>query len=95
MSEFNLLMANGSILGDIQGKFTCCAWNGMSTNDLFLFERKLSSRINYFKVNDSFDWFSDHKSVSFSIRVNVFFQKNSGSWSMETVAETKFKMESG
>ena len=101
MSEFNLLMANGSMLGDIQGKFTCCAWNGMSTNDLFLFERKLSSRINYFKVNDSFDWFSDHKSVSFSIRVNVFsrrtqlhgalkqFQKPKLKWSQDNIKKFK------
>ena len=71
MTDFNFLMANGTSLGDKRGKFTCVTWNGMSTNDIFLFDRKLSSRINYFKINDSFDWYSDHKSVSLSLRVNV------------------------
>ena len=99
MTEFNFLMANGTSLGDRHGKFTCVAWNGMSTNDVFLFDRKLSSRINYFKVNDSFDWYSDHKSVSLSFRVNVVvgqtganskwsdYQKAKLDWNQDKISE--------
>ena len=71
MSDYNLIMANGAMLGDLTGKYTCVAWNGMSTNDIFLFHRKLTSRLNYFQVENNFDWYSDHKSVSLSLRVNI------------------------
>ena len=71
MSDFNLMIANGVVLGDLPGKYTCVAWNGMSTNDLFLFHRGLLSRLNYFKINSDFDWYSDHKAISVSLRVNI------------------------
>ena len=63
----------------------------MSTNDVFLFDRNLSSRINYFKVNDSFDWYSDHKSVSLSIKVNVIHNKNGGHANWKTFHKPKLK----
>ena len=70
-SDFNLIPANGTVLGDLEGKYTCAAWNGSSCNDLLLFHRSLYQRINYFKVNEDFDWYSDHRSLSFSIRVRL------------------------
>ena len=101
MSDYNLMIANGTVVGDLLGKYTCVAWNGMSTNDLFLFHRRLASRINYFKIEKDFDWYSDHKAVSVSIRVNII-PRNEGnakfwskyfkpklSWNQENI--TKFK----
>ena len=81
-SDFDLVPANGSVIGDITGEFTCVAWNGISCNDMFLFHRSLLNRVNYFKVADSFDWYSDHKSVSLSLRVNIVYEtnKNKGVW---------------
>ena len=70
-SDFNLIPANGTVLGDLEGKYTCAAWNGSSCNDLLLFHRSLYQRINYFKVNEDFDWYSDHRSISFSLRVRL------------------------
>ena len=70
-SDYELLPANGSIIGDFQGEFTCISWNGLSTNDLLLFHRSLLHRIQYFKIAGSWDWYSDHKSVSLSIRVKI------------------------
>ena len=95
MSSFNYVMANGTILGDLGGKYTCIAWNGMSTNDVFLFDRKLSSRVNYFKVNDSFDWYSDHKSISVSLRVNIYLNQegNDSNWKLYQKANIKWDQE--
>ena len=89
MSNHNLLLANGTMLGDMKGKYTCVAWNGMSTNDLFLFNRNLLSKINYFKVNDNFDWYSDHKCVSVSIRVNVLINQNSDGTNWKSFLKAK------
>ena len=91
MTNYNLFVANGTCLGDLKGKYTCVSWNGMSTNDMFLFDRKLLSRINYFKVNNEFDWYSDHKSVSISIRVNIYLNQNGGDGDWKTYTKTKLR----
>ena len=75
-TDFDLIPANGSIMGDLEGEFTCIAWNGISCNDMFLFHRSMLHRINYFRVADSFDWYSDHKSVSVSLRVNIAYESS-------------------
>ena len=62
--------ANGRTCGDLAGQYTCCRWNGMSAVDLLVVVRDLFHRINYFSV-DSFDWFSDHALISFSLRVQM------------------------
>ena len=75
MSDHNLLIANGSICGDWAGEFSCLAWNGQSVNDFYLFHRDFLRRVNYFKVNGPFEWYSDHKYITLSLRVN-FSQSN-------------------
>ena len=76
MSDYDLLPANGSIIGDLAGRYSCVTWNGMSCNDTFIFHRSYLNRINYFKIVGPFEWYSDHKSISVSIRVNLSNDSN-------------------
>ena len=100
LGDYDFIPANGTVMGDLKGRYTCVSWNGMSCNDLFLFHRSILSRINYFRVWDNFDWYSDHKALSLSIRVNVTHIRNTGrlwralakkrmNWSQENVAKYK------
>ena len=98
LGNYEFMPANGTVMGDLKGRYTCVSWNGMSCNDLFLFHRSLLARINYFRVWDNFDWYSDHKAISLSIRVNVTHIRNTGrlwralakkrmNWSQDNVAK--------
>ena len=81
LQDYDLIPANGTVMGDLKGRYTCVSWNGVSCNDLFIFHRSLLPRINYFRVHDSFDWYSDHRAISLSIRVNVVHIRNTAkSW---------------
>ena len=83
-TNYDILIGNGCIMGDLEGQFTCCSWNGSSTNDLFLFHRELYNQINYFKVDDEFHWYSDHRSISFSLQINLLLRNSKHSKKMET-----------
>ena len=71
LSNYDLMIGNGCIMGDLEGNLTCSSWNGFSTNDLFVLHRDLYHQINYLKIDENFQWYSDHKSMSISLRVNV------------------------
>ena len=75
-TNYDLLIGNGCIIGDLEGQLTCCSWNGSSTNDLLLFQRELYNQIRYFKIDDRFHWFSDHKPITYSLHVNVLANKS-------------------
>ena len=75
-TNYDLLIGNGCIMGDLEGQLTCCSWNGSSTNDLLLFHRELFSQLRYFKVDEDFHWYSDHKPISFSLAVNLISNKS-------------------
>ena len=34
MTNFDLLVVNGYIMGDIEGNYTCCPYNGLSVKDM-------------------------------------------------------------
>ena len=71
LTNYDLLVANGRIMGDIEGNYTCCNWNGQSVNDMFIFHRDFLRKMNYFRVNSPGSWYSDHSNISISLRVNV------------------------
>ena len=70
LNDYNLLVANGRVCGDLTGKFTCCQWNGLSVVDMLIMQRSVFHRLNNFKV-ENFDWCSDHALISFSLRVKI------------------------
>ena len=70
LSNYDLLIANGRTPGDLSGSYTCEQHNGSSVVDLCIAQRNLLSKIMYFKV-DEFNWFSDHASTSFCLKVNI------------------------
>ena len=82
LTNYDLLIGNGCIMGDLEGQLTCSSWNGFSTNDVFILHRDLFSHISYLKIDDDFQWYSDHKSVTVSLRVNLLTDKanNNNSW---------------
>ena len=82
LTNYDMLVANGFIMGDLEGKLTCSSYNGFSTNDMFLFHRDLYNQVNYFKVDDDFQWYSDHKAISASLQVKLQLSHRSRrSWS--------------
>ena len=82
LTNYDMLVANGFIMGDLEGKLTCSAYNGFSTNDVFLFHRDLYRQINYFRVEDNFQWYSDHKAISASLHVKIkIYHRPRRSWS--------------
>ena len=70
------------IMRDLEGQLKCCSRNGSSTNDLFLFHMELYNQINHFKVDDEFHWYSDHRSISFSLQISLLLHnsKHSKTW---------------
>ena len=100
LTNYDLLIANGFVMGDLEGSHTCCTWNGMSVNDVFLFHRDLQSHINYFKVDDHFQWYSDHRVITAALKVNIQTsnsEKNSWkklikrkmNWNLDTIEKYK------
>merc|ERR1712237_115598 len=63
MTNYDLLIANGHVMADNEGKYTCCTYNDLSVNDIYLFHRDLLRHIVYFKVDDNFQWYSDHRYI--------------------------------
>ena len=81
LTNYDLFIANGFVMGDLEGNHTCCTWNGVSVNDVFLFHRDLYRHINYFKVDDHFQWYSDHRTITVSLNVNIRTSNSGGdSW---------------
>ena len=70
MTNYDMILANGRICGDMTGNYTCCQYNGSSVVDVFIAQRQLLPLISYFKVLP-FDWYSDHAVISACIAVEV------------------------
>ena len=70
MNNYNLMVANGRVCGDLAGEFTCCQWNGLSAVDMLIIDRSILQRLNYLKV-ENFNWYSDHALISFSLKVKM------------------------
>ena len=58
----NLLIANGRVKGDREGKITCIQWNGTSTVDYFVVPQDMLKTITYLKVGNLTE-FSNHRPV--------------------------------
>jgi len=71
LTNHDLLLANGRVCGDLNGKYTCCQKMGMSVVDMLIIPSDFINRLNYFTVAD-FDWYSDHAYISacFSVDIN-------------------------
>ena len=55
MTNYDMLLSNGRICGDMTGNYTCCQYNGSSVVDVSIAQRQSLPLISYFKVL-SFDW---------------------------------------
>ena len=82
LSNYDMLIGNGCLMGDLEGNLTCSAWNGLSTNDLFVFHRDLLEQVKYLKIDENFQWYSDHKTITASLNINLqsFHSKSAKSW---------------
>ena len=49
MNNYNLVVANGSVCGELAGEFTCCQWNGLSIVDMLIIDRLILQRLNDWK----------------------------------------------
>ena len=65
---FDILMANGRLFDDKDGKFTCTANEGRSVVDYFLLSSPVFKHVSYFTVGG--EDFSDH----FPVRCNMSFR---------------------
>ena len=70
MTNYDMMLANGRICGDMAGNYTCCQRNGCSVVDMLIVQRDLLPIIDYFKVL-AFDWYSDHAVTSASFSVDI------------------------
>ncbi len=69
-------IANGRILGDLTGKFTCHKYNGSSVVDYVLADNIVLSHLQYLRVNDFIGDISDHCLISFGIAVRATVQES-------------------
>ena len=65
-----LKIANGRVLGDSTGKFTCYKYNGSSTVDYVVTDLTTLSKLMYFKVDNLIGDLSDHCKISFGLSVS-------------------------
>ena len=70
MTNYDMMLANGHICGDMAGNYTRCQRNGCSVVDMLIVQRDLLPIIDYFKVLP-FDWYSDHAVISASFSVDI------------------------
>ena len=63
ITNYDMMLANGRICGDMVGNYTCCQRNCCSVVDMLIVQRDLLPIIGYFKVLP-FDWYSDHAVIS-------------------------------
>ena len=70
MNNYNLMVANGRVCGDLAGEFSSCQWNRLSVVDMLIIDRSILQRLNYFK-GENFNWYSDHALISFSLKVKM------------------------
>ena len=59
-----LRIANGRVLGDSSGKYTCYKYNGNSVVDYFIYSEDLFEDILSFRVADAIPRLSDHSLIS-------------------------------
>ena len=71
-----LRIANGRVLGDLNGNLTCFQWNGCSVVDYCIVHEDLLGVIEYFRVHDFKGMFSNHCKVSLQIPSDVKIIKN-------------------
>jgi exonuclease III len=69
-----LKIANGRVLGDPSGRYTCHKYNGSSLVDYVLVDNTTLSQVRYFKVDDLIGDLSDHCLISFGLAVSVTLQ---------------------
>ena len=62
-----LVILNGRILGDSQGKYTSIQKQGCSVVDYFVVTKRIFSQVNYLKIGN-FTEYSDHKPLSINMR---------------------------
>ncbi len=66
-----LKIANGRVIGDTSGRYTCHKYNGSSLVDYVLADDAMISQMCYLRVNDLHGHLTDHCMVSFDIAVKV------------------------
>ncbi len=71
-----LNIANGRVIGDTSGRYTCHQYNGSSLVDYVLADDAMISQMRYLHVNDLHGHLTDHCMVSFGIAVKVSIQIN-------------------
>ena len=57
LTDYDLMITNGRVWGDLTGRYTCCQRNGCSVVDMLLVQNDLFRIIDYFQIYD-FDWSS-------------------------------------
>ncbi len=67
----SLRIANGRVLGDTKGSYTCHKYNGSSLVDYVLVGASTMSRLRYLRVHEFFGDLSDHCLLSFGLAVNT------------------------
>lgn len=70
LTDYDLLIVNGRVCGDMRGNYTCMQYNGCSQVDMLITDTTLFNKIQYLKVLP-FDWYSDHAVVSSSWYVDI------------------------
>ena len=93
-------IANGRIVGDLQGKFTCHKWNGSSTVDYAVINESMSKYTHSFRVLDP-DTGSDHSAIRLKINCPQKTQNNNNlshikklKWNEDTKLLFEIKMKS-
>jgi exonuclease III len=66
-----LKIANGRVLGDSGGRFTCHKYNGSSVVDYILAEHTTLSKFLYLTVDELLGDLTDHCKISFALSVHV------------------------
>ena len=70
LTDYDLIITNGRVWGDLTGGYTCCQRNGCSVVDMLLVQNGLFRIKDYFQICD-FDWYSDHAVISASLSVDI------------------------
>ena len=67
----DLKIANGRVLGDPMGRYTCHKYNGSSLVDYVLVDKTILSQIRYLTVHELMGDLTDHCLVSFGLAIKT------------------------
>ena len=70
IESIGITILNGSVLGDIAGKYTCHLYNGSNIVDYVLASKNVKNKVNNMIVND-FNRFSDHCYLSLNLDITL------------------------